>query len=173
MIVLSPSNLAVFRSLSACLASSRPVQLWLSSIRCLPQKRFWQNPQSPTIGCAKVLHPCFEHRGLLDFLGVRVVLAPATDVVVAVPEEAVDIFSDLLSESDCVDVGGSSLSVDDSLRSNSLTVREGSNCLSSSRILALAGRVVEADRNSRTFDTVCDGLTLSLIAEGFGISNCV
>jgi hypothetical protein len=81
MMVRSCSNFAVLRSLSACLASSSPLQLWLSNIRCLPQKRFWQNPQSPTIGCASALHPSFVQRGLFDLRLVPVgVLVP--DVVV-------------------------------------------------------------------------------------------
>lgn len=77
MTVRSCSNFAVFLSLSACLASARPEQLWLSSILCFPQNRFWQKPQSPTIGCAAALHPSFVQRGLLDLRFVEVgVLVP-------------------------------------------------------------------------------------------------
>jgi len=51
-------------------------------MRCLPQKRFWQKPQSPTMGCAADLHPSFVQRGLLDLRFV--------DVGVLVPDVAAD-----------------------------------------------------------------------------------
>lgn len=64
-------------------------------MRCLPQKRFWQKPQSPTMGCAAALQPTFEQRGLLDFRGAEedgVEAAGVDDPVmgVAVPDVAVE-----------------------------------------------------------------------------------
>ena len=98
---------------------------------------------------------------MFDFFAVR--------VGVAAPEETVEALSSLTSvvagtDGNCVDAGGSSFNVEDSLRSSSPTVLDGCNCLSSRRILALVGRVVDADKKSRTCATVCDGLTFSLIA---------
>lgn len=91
MTVRSPSNLAVFLSLSARRASSRPSQLWDSSIRCFPQKRFWQKPQSPTIGWAGALHPSFEQRGLLDFLLVGVAAPEGVGVEEAEAEGGAEV----------------------------------------------------------------------------------
>ena len=61
-------------------------------------------------------------------------------------------------------VGGSSCNVADSCSFNSATVDEGSRALPSMMSRTSWGRVVEADRNSRRFSTVCTGLTLSLMA---------
>ena len=93
MTVLSPSSFSLFLSLSACLASSRPLQAWLSSILCLPQKRFWQKPQSPTIGWAAALHGGCAQRGLFDFLAGVEVLDVLVDVATGV--EAPDIAADV------------------------------------------------------------------------------
>lgn len=135
MTVLSPSSLAVFLSLSARRASSRPSQLWLSNMRCFAQKRFWQKPQSPTIGCAAARQASLEQRGLLDF---RLVGVAALDV------EGVEVEVDGLTVAGCWEdassregavcstgvllLGGEeSCSVDDSSSLSSPTVLEGSS----------------------------------------------
>ena len=183
--VRSLSNFAVLRSRSACLASSRPSHAWLSSIRCLPQKRFWQKPQSPTIGWAAALQPTFEQRGLLDFLGAEVAaFGVAVPLVgVAVPEVMVEatagsaccwsvaVMSLARSVEDSGSVGAvpprkgeSSCNVEDGWRLSSETVEEGSRAWPACNNLASAGMLVEADRNSRTLEIVLVGLTFSGIA---------
>lgn len=74
------------------------------------------------------------------------------------------------SEDGCVGetlrlVGGSSCSVADSCSLSSATVLDGSNGLPSIMTQASGERVVEADRNSRMFETVWTGRMLSLMAE--------
>jgi hypothetical protein len=73
------------------------------------------------------------------------------------------------SEDGCVGealrlVGGSNCSVADSCSLSSATVLEGSNGLPSIMRRASGERVVEADRNSRMFETVWTGLMFSLMA---------
>lgn len=161
MTVRSPSNLAAFLSLSIRRASSRPSQLWLSNIRCLPQNRFWQKPQSPTMGWAGALQASLKHRGLFDFFLVGVAGAGVDGLeVMSVDEEAGGGWSVGVE----LRIGGESCSVDNSSSFRSPTVLDGSKGLSSSVSRTSTGRVVEADRNSKTLETVWMGLTFSLMA---------
>jgi len=59
--------------------------------------------------------------------------------------------------------GEETFSMDVSSSFSSPTVVEGSSGLPSSMSCTSAGRVVEADRNSRTFETVWTGRTFNLI----------
>lgn len=61
-------------------------------------------------------------------------------------------------------IGGDSCRVDNSSSFRSPTVLDGSKGLSSSVSRTSTGRVVEADRNSKTLETVWMGLTFSLMA---------
>ena len=121
------------------------------------------------MGGASALHPALEHRGLLDFFagvpdrGVEVCVAG-----VEVPDSAGVVPVAVVVPS-CVGdaerrVGGSSLRVEVSCSLSSATVLKGSKGLPSMMRCTSAGRVVEADRNSRILETVWTGLMLSLIA---------
>lgn len=62
--VRSLFSLSAFRACDSFLQSSRPLQEWASSIRCLEQKWPWQKLQSPTMRWAASLHSLKLQRGL-------------------------------------------------------------------------------------------------------------
>jgi hypothetical protein len=107
------------------------------------------------MGCAAALHPSLEHRGLFDFfLGVE---APDEGAGVEVIEGIVEAVSDdPCADSVGVELldGDETFKVDDSSSLSSPTVVEGSNGFESSMSCTSAGKFVEAERNSRTFETV-------------------
>lgn len=60
--VLSLFNLSAFLSWLSFLQSSKPVHLWSSNMRCLPQKWPLQKLQSPTMRCAGSLQSLWVQR---------------------------------------------------------------------------------------------------------------
>jgi len=105
------------------------------------------------------LHPTLEHLGLFDFfLGVA-----GPDKGVGVDEVDVGGWVVMISVEEACGKGSvgevlrdgeETLKVDDSSRLSSPTVVDGSSGFPSSMSWTSAGRFVEAERNSRTLDTV-------------------
>lgn len=104
------------------------------------------------------------HRGLLDLRFVVVgVLVPDVAAEVDAESDGVVVMSDDSGSWLLRGEGVKRLSVDESVNCKSPTVVAGSSCFPARTSLEPAGRVVEAERNSRRLATVCDVLTLRLI----------
>ncbi len=113
------------------------------------------------------MHPSLQHRGLLDFRfegveGAVGVAAEGADCLAVAPS----------AEDDCegsvgvvLREGTDNCRVDDSASLSSQTVVLGSSGFPSSMSrLSAAGKLVEAERNSRTLEMVWACLTFSLMA---------
>ena len=113
------------------------------------------------MGWAGALQACLEHRGLFDFFLVGVAGAGVDGLEVISVDDGAGVGCSVGVE---LRIGGDSCRVDDSSSFKSPTVLDGSKGLSSRVSRTSTGRVVEAERNSRTLETVWMGLTFSLMA---------
>ena len=153
-------------------------------MRCLPQKTFWQKPQSPMMGCAAALQGGCAQRGLLDFrfAGVEGVVA-ASGVGVTVPDVVVVVVVVVVSADgtsrvaviSAVEASGGAVPprrgerrcrVACCWRARSPTVLDGWRCLPACTRRESVGKAVEALRKLRTSEMVLQGRTLSGIAGG-------
>ena len=109
------------------------------------------------------MHASFEQRGLFDLRFVVVgVLVP--DVVADDPTVVLTVASEVSGSWLFRGDGVKRFRVDFSSSSRSPTVVAGSNCLPPKTKVEPAGNVVGTERNCRTLDIVCVGLTLSWMA---------